>query len=186
MTPSFYFWMESSRDRGADFSEMEPTVSFKRPVSGLGARALTEFVAQACGAAGLKGSVCVRVTDSREMRGLNSRFRGKSHATDVLSFPSALDNGCAGDIAVSLDLATRNAHALGHSLGEEVRILALHGILHLAGYDHESDEGEMAQRERQLRRRFKLPSGLIEREESGNSRTRRPHNHHAVIRRRTT
>jgi probable rRNA maturation factor len=147
---------------------MTPTIILKRPVRGLSQRALTEFVAQACGAAGLKGSVSVLVTDSREMRSLNSRFRGKNQATDVLSFPPpALGDGFAGDIAVSLDIATRNARSLGHSLGQEVQILVLHGILHLAGYDHEGDEGKMAGRERQLRRRFGLPTGLIEREESG-------------------
>ena len=108
------------------------------------------------------------VTGSREMRSLNSRFRGKSQATDVLSFPPpALSNGFAGDIAVSLDIATRNARSLGHSVGQEVQILVLHGILHLAGYDHEEDQGEMAAREVRLRRRFKLPTGLIERSVKG-------------------
>ena len=145
---------------------MTPTIILKRPVRGMSQRALTEFVTQACRAAGLKGSATVMVTNSREMRSLNSQFRGKKRATDVLSFPSALDNGVAGDIAVSLDIAARNAQFLGHSVGQEVQILVLHGILHLAGYDHEGDEGEMAKRERQLRRRFKLPTGLIEREES--------------------
>jgi probable rRNA maturation factor len=104
------------------------------------------------------------VTHSREMRSLNSRFRGKDQATDVLSFPPpVLDNGFAGDIAVSIDIAARNARSLGHSLAQEVQILVLHGILHLAGYDHEHDEGEMAAREVRLRRRLKLPASLIER-----------------------
>lgn len=143
---------------------MDPIIIFKRPVSGLSQRALTAFVAQACRATGLKGTVTVMVTDSREMRSLNSRFRGKNHATDVLSFPPpALDNGFAGDIAVSLDIAARNARSRGHSLGQEVQILVLHGILHLAGYDHEDDQGEMAEREVRLRQRLKLPAGLIER-----------------------
>jgi len=143
---------------------MEPTIIFRRPVAGLSQRSLAVFVAQACRAAGLKGTVSVMVTHSREMRSLNSRFRGKNHATDVLSFPPpALDNGFAGDIAVSLDTAARNARSLGHSLRQEVQILTLHGILHLAGYDHEGDQGEMAARERHLRRRLGLPSGLIER-----------------------
>src|SRR5450432_1600033 len=147
---------------------MTPTIILKRPVKGLSKRALTEFVAQACRAAGLKGSVTVMVTNSREMLVLNSRFRGKNQATDVLSFPPpAVDDEFAGDIAVSVDIAARNAKSLGHSLGQEVQILVLHGILHLAGYDHEDDAGEMAEREWRLRRRFKLPTGLIEREESG-------------------
>jgi probable rRNA maturation factor len=147
---------------------MTPTIILKRPVKGLSKRAFTEFVAQACRVAKLKGSVSVMVTNSREMRSLNSRFRGKNQATDVLSFsPPAVDDEFAGDIAVSLDIAARNAKSLGHSVGQEVQILVLHGILHLAGYDHEGDQGEMAVRERRLRRRFKLPVGLIEREESG-------------------
>jgi probable rRNA maturation factor len=145
---------------------VEPIIIFKRPVRGLSQRGLTTFVEQACRAAGLKGAVTVMVTDSREMRSLNSRFRGKNQATDVLSFPPPpLDNGFAGDIAVSLDIAARNARSLGHSLGQEVEILVLHGILHLAGYDHEGDQGEMAEREQRLRLRLKLPTGLIERGE---------------------
>ena len=88
------------------------------------------------------------VTDNRQIRALNVRFRNKDHATDVLSFPvSTAANGFAGDIAVSRDIATRNARSLGHSLSQEVRILVLHGILHLAGYDHEKDDGEMAEKE---------------------------------------
>jgi len=145
---------------------MEPTIILKRPVKRLSQRALTAFVAHASRAAGLKGSVTVMVTHSREMRSLNSRFRGKKQATDVLSFPPpALGNGFAGDIAVSLDIAARNARSLGHSLAKEVQILVLHGILHLAGYDHEDDEGEMAEREVRLWRRLGLPTGLIERSE---------------------
>jgi len=145
-------------------TEMEPTIIFQRPVSGLSHRALTQFVVQACRAAGLKGSVTVMVTHSREMRSLNARFRGKNYPTDVLSFPPpALDVGFAGDVAVSLDIATRNARSLGHSIGQEVQVLVLHGILHLAGYDHEGDLGEMAEKEQRLRRRFRLPTGLTER-----------------------
>jgi probable rRNA maturation factor len=145
-------------------TEMEPTIICRRPVRGLSKRALREFVAQACRATGLKGTVTVMVTDSPEMRSLNDRFRGQNHATDVLSFPPpAFNNGFAGDIAVSLDIAARSARSLRHSLGEEVQILILHGILHLAGYDHEGDQGEMAEKEQQLRQRFGLPTGLIER-----------------------
>ena len=157
MKPSLLFLTDSLK--------MKPTIILKRPVKGLSRRALTEFVAQACRAAKLKGSLSVMLTDSREMRSLNSRFRGKKQATDVLSFPPpALVDGFAGDIAVSLDIAERNARSLRHSVGQEVQILVLHGILHLAGYDHEGDQGEMAEKERRLRRRFKLPTGLIERE----------------------
>lgn len=112
----------------------------------------------------MRGTVSVLITSSRTMRLLNTRFRGKSHATDVLSFPvSPCVEGFAGDIAVSFDIAERNAGALGHRVTDEVRILVLHGLLHLAGYDHEGDNGHMAKREKALRRKFALPSGLIER-----------------------
>ena len=145
---------------------MEPTIILRRPIAGLRRSALATFVAEACRAAGLKGAVTVMVTHSRAMRSLNARFRGQNHATDVLSFPSpAPGHGFAGDIAVSLDIAERNAQSLGHSVGQEVQILILHGVLHLAGYDHEDDKGDMGARERRLRRRLGLPTGLIERAE---------------------
>jgi len=99
------------------------------------------------------------------MKSLNRRFRGIDQATDVLSFsagPSA-DKAFAGEIAISADMARQNARALGHSPAEEVKILVLHGILHLRGYDHERDHGRMARREKQLRAALRLPMGLIER-----------------------
>jgi probable rRNA maturation factor len=96
------------------------------------------------------------------MQSLNRRFRGKNKATDVLSFPSQV-SGVAGDVAISLEIAAGNAAALGHDLATEVKILILHGLLHLAGYDHEIDDGEMQAREASLRQKFKLPVGLIER-----------------------
>jgi probable rRNA maturation factor len=69
----------------------------------------------------------------------------------------------AGEIAISADVARQNSARLKHSVGEEVKILALHGILHLAGFDHERDNGEMARKEATLRRSLKLPAALIER-----------------------
>lgn len=98
------------------------------------------------------------------MRQLNAQFRGKHYATDVLSFPSpTFVEGFGGDIAVSVDIASRNARALGHSVVDEVKILVLHGVLHLAGYDHENDNGQMAEKELRLRRKLGLPAALIER-----------------------
>ena len=124
---------------------------------------LSRFVARASRAARLQGTVNVLVTTSQELRALNRRFRKKDKTTDVLSFPPMFDQGFAGDIAISADIAARNAKLLGHSAAEEVKILVLHGTLHLAGYDHESDKGEMARVERRLRKILALPSGLIER-----------------------
>ncbi len=120
-------------------------------------------MARASRAARLQGTVNVLVTTSQELRALNRRFRKKDKTTDVLSFPPMFDQGFAGDIAISADIAARNAKHLGHSAAEEVKILVLHGALHLAGYDHESDKGEMARVERRLRKTLALPLGLIER-----------------------
>ena len=83
-------------------------------------------------------------------------------------------NGLAGDIAISADIAKENARRLGHSAAQEVKILALHGVLHLVGYDHESDEGAMAGKERQLRRALGLPLGLIERSATTGTLTKKP------------
>jgi probable rRNA maturation factor len=140
-------------------------VIWQKRVTDLSELALDRFVARARRAAGLKGRVNVLVTSSAEMKSLNRRFRGKDKATDVLSFPAEADSqeGLAGEIAVSAEIAAHNARALGHSPAEEVKVLVLHGILHLRGYDHECDNGQMARREKQMRAKLRLPSGLIER-----------------------
>ena len=105
------------------------------------------------------------------IRELNNRFRGKNKSTDVLSFPAAphfaghsSGSGHAGDLAISLETAARQAGECGHTLEIEVKVLLLHGLLHLAGYDHETDSGEMARKETRLRKKLALPLGLIERE----------------------
>jgi probable rRNA maturation factor len=149
-------------------------VILRKPVAQLNEAALARFVTKACKAAKLKGSVNVLVTSSKEMRSLNRRFRSKDKPTDVLSFPPMTDftDGLAGDVAISQEIAARNAHAIGHAPAEEVKILALHGVLHLAGYDHESDDGEMAREENRLRRKLGLPVGLIERSGKTSARKR--------------
>jgi probable rRNA maturation factor len=129
----------------------------------LGEMTLSRFVLRATRAVRLKGEVNVLVTSSQELRKLNRRFRGKNQPTDVLSFPSGLADGLAGDVAISAEIAAKNAQQLGHSTAQEVEILTLHGVLHLAGYDHERDHGEMARKERRLRKSLGLPLGLIER-----------------------
>jgi probable rRNA maturation factor len=140
------------------------TIIFERKPPGLNSRLLSSFVLKASSAAGLRGAVSVLITGNSSIRQLNARFRDKNQPTDVLSFPAAPSaKGFAGDIAVSFDVAASNARVLGHSVSDEIRILILHGILHLAGYDHESDRGEMAEKEILLRQRFALPTGLIER-----------------------
>ncbi len=134
----------------------------KKKLEGVSERGLEAFATQARKAAGVRGQVQVLITSSEELRELNRRFRHKNKPTDVLSFPAILD-GEAGDIAISADIASENAFRLGHSLDEELRILILHGILHLAGHDHEHDRGEMEALEAALRDQFNLPSSLIER-----------------------
>ena len=107
------------------------------------------------------------LTSSAELKSLNRRFRGKDKPTDVLSFPAepGAQKQFAGEIAISAEMAAQNARLLGHSPAQEVKILVLHGVLHLRGYDHECDNGQMARRERQLRAKLHLPIGLIERVE---------------------
>ena len=96
------------------------------------------------------------------MRALNRQFRGKDAVTDVLSFP-AESRGFMGDIVIAAGVSKRQARDAGHSAQTELRVLALHGLLHLLGYDHEADDGRMARAEARLRRKAGLPEGLIER-----------------------
>jgi len=96
------------------------------------------------------------------MRALNRQFRGKDKVTDVLSFP-AESRGFMGDIVIAAGVSQRQAREAGHSAQTELRVLALHGLLHLLGYDHEGDDGRMARAEARLRRKAGLPEGLIER-----------------------
>jgi probable rRNA maturation factor len=114
---------------------------------------------------GLRGEVDVLLAEDRTLRRLNREFRGKDKATDVLSFPAAdeVSGEFAGDLAISLDTARRQATAHGHTLRDEVRVLLLHGLLHLQGMDHEVDNGEMAAREATLRTKLRLPNSLIAR-----------------------
>jgi len=128
-------------------------------------RSLGHFLKLAQAAVKLDGQVTVLLTTDRTIRKLNRQYRGLDKATDVLSFPSAdaIVTGVAGDLAISVPTARRQAAEQGHVLAAEIKVLILHGVLHLAGFDHESDEGEMARRERILRARLGLPKGLIER-----------------------
>ena len=131
------------------------------------AQSLGRFLREAQGQVKLRGHVSVLLTTDASIRRLNRRFRGLNKATDVLSFPAEAfvqsKEKIAGDLAISVPTARRQSTACGHPLGVELKILILHGLLHLAGYDHESDTGQMARRERRLRAQLKLPQGLIER-----------------------
>jgi probable rRNA maturation factor len=143
-------------------------VILQKKIPALTEASLERFLTRARRVARLQGRVNVLVASSGTLRGLNQRFRGKNKTTDVLSFPADSEGQSpkrklAGEIAISADIAAQNAFRLGHSAAEEVKILTLHGILHLAGFDHERDNGEMARRELHLRRALRLPAGLIER-----------------------
>lgn len=123
-----------------------------------------------------RGEVAVALVTDARIRALNRRYRGVDTVTDVLSFPAAgtsLDAGGGawlGDVVIGMGRARRQAREAGHPLATELRVLALHGLLHLLGFDHDRDRGAMGRLERRLRRKGGLREGLIER---GGARTRR-------------
>jgi probable rRNA maturation factor len=127
--------------------------------------ALTRFVNRARKLIGLPGEVEVLLTSDAELKRLNRTFRNKNKPTDILSFPTPPEIAAhhAGDLAISLETAARQAAQFGHSLPDELRILILHGLLHLSGLDHETDQGEMAAREAELRAALDLRTALIAR-----------------------
>lgn len=129
---------------------------------------IRRFVARLRGTLGLdRRDLNICFVDDREIAKLNARYRGKRRPTDILSFPwggasASSDNGVGrsefhsflGDVVISVQTARRNARAEGHSTLNEIRWLIVHGVLHLLGYDHESDHGEMTARELALRKRL--------------------------------
>jgi probable rRNA maturation factor len=145
-------------------------VIVEKQVAGLSEASLTRFLLRVRKAVGLKAQVNVLVTGSTAVRALNRRFRSQNKPTDVLSFPATSSSSgspkaskLAGDLAISADIALKNSFRLGHSPVEEIKILVLHGVLHLAGFDHERDNGAMARKEAKLRQMLRLPAALIER-----------------------
>jgi probable rRNA maturation factor len=115
---------------------------------------LRRVLAGAAEALSVSGEVSLVLTGDRAVRALNSRYRGKDRPTDVLSFPGGGAEGELGDIVISVETAEKNARHLGRTLGQELDVLALHGFLHVLGYDHETDDGTMDRLERRLRRRL--------------------------------
>jgi probable rRNA maturation factor len=103
------------------------------------------------------------VTNDAELRKLNLAFLRHDYATDVLSFPAASPTEDSGELAISIERAREQAAAFGHGAVDELRILMLHGVLHLAGMDHERDRGAMSREERKWRAEFGLPQTLIAR-----------------------
>jgi probable rRNA maturation factor len=142
----------------------------------LRASALTGWLRRVAPAAA-RGWVSIALVGDASIRALNRTYRGQDHATDVLSFPSGnagLSGGISrpaggrflGDIVIARRVARRQARRAGHSEGTELRLLALHGLLHLLGYDHERDNGTMRRLEQRLRRKGGLRESLIERAKS--------------------
>jgi probable rRNA maturation factor len=134
----------------------DPHLLFRHPSRRVRRTPLRDFLMELVKRLATRRAVTCLITTDAELRRLNRQFRGKNYATDVLSFPP-------DEMAISLDRAAAQARELGHSLDAEVRILMLHGLLHLRGMDHENDAGEMRRAEIRWRKRLGLPAGLIER-----------------------
>jgi probable rRNA maturation factor len=108
----------------------------------------------AAAALGASGEVTLLLSGDRTVRSLNARYRGKDKPTDVLSFPGGGTVGELGDVVISVETAARNTRGSRRTLAQELDVLALHGLLHVLGYDHETDDGTMDRLERRLRRKL--------------------------------
>jgi probable rRNA maturation factor len=150
-------------------------IIIRKAIRGVSRWVLVRFAHRARLAAGLPGRVNIVLVSSSTIRKLNRSFRGKDQATDVLAFPTlplmrpgsgaveAHASRLAGEIVISSELAADNARRYGHDTTQELKVLILHGMLHLAGYDHEHDQGKMARKEERVRRELGLTDGLIRR-----------------------
>jgi len=140
-----------------------PILIFQSRDSGFDRKALRAFSARlSAEVAGGAGFTCL-LTGDRRLQELNRQFLSSDYPTDVLSFPSPGPDGHLGEMAVSVARAKEQAAAFGHALDEELKILLLHGVLHLMGHDHEADRGAMRRLETQWRKKLGLTHGLIER-----------------------
>ena len=149
------------------------SVTFRRIQADVRPRAITNFARKLERDVAKGGRFDCLVTGDSELRKLNLQFRGKDYITDVLSFPgarelpaSATRHSHLGGLAISVARARAQARQFGHTTEDELRILMLHGVLHLLGMDHETDGGRMARAEKRWRRELGLPNGLIERVQS--------------------
>ena len=142
-----------------------PIVIFRRAPKTLRRQAVREFARTLAARMTGERPFCCLVTTDDELQRLNRQFRGKDTPTDVLSFPASGADSI-GDVAISSDRAAHQAAEFGHDMETEVRILMLHGVLHLLGHDHESDGGAMRRVEMRWRKELDLPAGLIERARS--------------------
>jgi len=115
---------------------------------------LKRVLTRAARALRVSGEVALVLAGDGTIRRYNRVYRGKDRPTDVLSFPGAGGEAGLGDILISVETAARNARAVRRSLAQELDVLALHGFLHVLGYDHETDDGAMDRLEGRLRRRL--------------------------------
>ena len=172
-----------ARAAGQDGARLRVTVSDEWGGSVAAAADLDRWLARVAPAR-TAGTVNVALVSDGRVRALNRRYRGRDYATDVLSFPargpartdasssthdpsSQLSSRCLGEIVIARGVAQRQARSAGHSHGTELRVLALHGLLHLLGYDHERDAGAMARVEHRLRVKGGLQASLLERHARG-------------------
>ena len=115
---------------------------------------LRRVLGGAASALRVEGEMSLVLAGDRLLRRLNRTYRGKDRPTDVLSFPGGGGEAGLGDVVISVETAERNAGGLGRTVGQELDVLALHGFLHVLGYDHETDDGTMERLERRLRKRL--------------------------------
>lgn len=142
------------------------TVSFRRIPADVRPRALERFARKLQNEVAKGRPFDCLITGDAELRRLNLKFRAQNQTTDVLSFPGGtglLACPSLGSLAMSIQRARTQARVFGHSTEDEIRILMLHGVLHLTGLDHETDAGRMARAEKRWRARLGLPTSLIER-----------------------
>jgi probable rRNA maturation factor len=143
----------------------DPLITYRRKPAALDAESLQTFAEVLRDRVARGREFHCRITNDAELRSLNAQFRKKDYPTDVLSFPNGhgVADNPLGDIAVSIQRARTQAREYHHTLEAEIRILMLHGVLHLLGMDHESDSGQMKRTEIRWRRKLGLPLGLTER-----------------------
>jgi probable rRNA maturation factor len=120
----------------------------------VGAARLRRVLRGAAASLRVRGEVSLVLAGDRLLRRLNRDYRGQDRATDVLSFEGEGGEAGLGDVVISVETAEKNARALGRTLAQELDVLALHGFLHVLGYDHEADEGTMDRLEKRLRKRL--------------------------------
>jgi probable rRNA maturation factor len=147
---------------GAIPAELKPSASEKR--------ALAQFVELLCRRVAGSRPFVGLLADDAHLQQLNRDFLGHNYPTDVLSFPTNALKPELGEIAISMERASAQASEFGHALLDEVKILLLHGVLHLAGFDHENGDTAMAREENRWRAEFQLPETLIARADRSSRR----------------